>query len=322
MITTILAVAIGYVLDLCIGDPHWLPHPIRLIGWLISKIEKEIRKIFPKTEKGEIIGGAVVVLLVLLISTLVPFFLLYGAGLLHPVARIVLESLFCYQLFATKALREESMKVQDALKSKDLEASRQAVSMIVGRDTKNLDEEGVAKAAIETVAENTSDGIIAPLLFMVAGGAPLGFFYKAANTMDSMLGYKNETYLYFGRVAARLDDILNYLPARISAFLMIIASYFLGLDWKGAIRIFRRDRFNHASPNSAQTESVCAGALQVQLAGDAYYFGVLHEKKTIGDPIRAVVPEDISTANLLLYLSSFLGLFFSSVFYIVIFLFI
>ena len=322
MMMTILAVAIGYVLDLCFGDPHWMPHPIRFIGLLITALEKVLRRIFPKTEKGELIGGTVEVLLVLAISTAVPFVLLYAVGLLHPVIRLILESLFCYQLFATKALRDESMKVYDALNSGDLEASRTAVSMIVGRDTDNLSKEGVAKAAVETVAENTSDGVIAPLIFMVIFGAPLGFFYKAANTMDSMLGYKNETYMYFGRTAAKLDDILNYLPARISAFLMMLSAFFLRLDWKGAIRIFRRDRYNHASPNSAQTEAVCAGALQIQLAGDAYYFGTLHEKKTIGDKQRDVVPEDICTANLLLYLSSFLGLFLVSVIYAVIFLLI
>ena len=168
-----------------------------------------------------------------------------------------------------------------------------AVSMIVGRDTENLTVEGVTKAAVETVAENTNDGVIAPLIYMLIGGPILGFVYKAVNTMDSMLGYKNEKYLYFGRVAAKMDDVAGFIPARISALLMILASCLLGMDGKNALWIWKRDRRKHASPNAAQTEAVCAGALQVQLAGDAWYFGKKHEKDTIGDPIRDIEPKDI-----------------------------
>lgn len=305
---TILAVAIGYLLDLCFGDPYWLPHPIRLVGKLIKITEKILRMIFPKTKRGQLIGGVFLVIIVLFVSVLLPFGLLYGAHLIHPYVRLGLESVMCYQLFATKSLKVESMKVYRELVNKDLAGARTAVSMIVGRDTESLTEEGVAKAAVETVAENTSDGIIAPLIFMSIGGAVFGFFYKAANTMDSMVGYKNDQYLYFGRAAAKFDDVVNFIPARISAFLMILASFFLKLDFKNAYKVFRRDRFNHASPNSAQTESVCAGALQIQLAGDAWYFGKLHHKKTIGDAIRPVSFEDIKIANRMLYLSSFLGL--------------
>ena len=305
---TLAALLTGYVLDLIFGDPRQIYHPIRIIGNLIAVLEKGIRKVFPKTSKGELAGGTVLVVLVVLICTAVPAALLGLAAWIHPVVYWLLASFWCWQILATKSLKTESMKVYAPLKEGDLPAARRAVAMIVGRDTERLTEEGVAKAAVETVAENTSDGIVAPLIFLVLGGPALGFFYKAVNTMDSMVGYKNERYLYFGRTAARLDDVLNFLPSRISAWLMILAAAFLGMDGKNAKRIYLRDRRNHASPNSAQTEAVMAGALRVQLAGDAWYFGELYKKPTIGDPFRAVEPEDIVRANRLMYLTSALAL--------------
>lgn len=305
---TLAALLTGYVLDLIFGDPRQIYHPIRIIGNLIAVLEKGIRKVFPKTSKGELAGGTVLVVLVVLICTAVPAALLGLAAWIHPVVYWLLASFWCWQILATKSLKTESMKVYAPLKERDLPAARRAVAMIVGRDTERLTEEGVAKAAVETVAENTSDGIVAPLIFLALGGPALGFFYKAVNTMDSMVGYKNERYLYFGRTAARLDDVLNFLPSRISAWLMILAAAFLGRDGKNAKRIYLRDRRNHASPNSAQTEAVMAGALRVQLAGDAWYFGELYKKPTIGDPFRAVEPEDIVRANRLMYLTSALAL--------------
>lgn len=221
---------------------------------------------------------------------------------------VLIESFWCYQILATKSLKVESDRVYAALKDEGLESGRKAVSMIVGRDTQNLTEEGVTKAAVETVAENTSDGVIAPLFYMLIGGAVLGFMYKAINTMDSMVGYKNDKYQWFGTAAARLDDIVNFVPARISAVLMILAAYFTGMDGKNAAYIFRRDRYNHKSPNSAQTEAVMAGALDVQLAGDAWYFGILHKKPTIGEPIRKIELQDIRRAHKLLYGTAILGL--------------
>lgn len=305
---TLAALLTGYVLDIIFGDPRQIYHPIRIIGNLIAVLEKGIRKVFPKTSRGELAGGTVLVVLVVLICTAVPAALLGLAAWIHPVVYWLLASFWCWQILATKSLKTESMKVYAPLKEGDLPAARRAVAMIVGRDTERLTEEGVAKAAVETVAENTSDGIVAPLIFLVLGGPALGFFYKAVNTMDSMVGYKNERYLYFGRTAARLDDVLNFLPSRISAWLMILAAAFLGMDGKNAKRIYLRDRRNHASPNSAQTEAVMAGALRVQLAGDAWYFGELYKKPTIGDPFRAVEPEDIVRANRLMYLTSALAL--------------
>ncbi len=305
---TLAALLTGYVLDLIFGDPRQIYHPIRIIGNLIAVLEKGIRKVFPKTSKGELAGGTVLVVLVVLICTAVPAALLGLAAWIHPAVYWLLASFWCWQILATKSLKTESMKVYAPLKEGDLPAARRAVAMIVGRDTERLTEEGVAKAAVETVAENTSDGIVAPLIFLALGGPALGFFYKAVNTMDSMVGYKNERYLYFGKTAARLDDVLNFLPSRISAWLMILAAAFLGMDGKNAKRIYLRDRRNHASPNSAQTEAVMAGALRVQLAGDAWYFGELYKKPTIGDPFRAVEPEDIVRANRLMYLTSALAL--------------
>lgn len=276
---------------------------------MITILEKIIRNCFPKTKTGERAGGALLVLLVFSVSTAVPWALLFFAYRCTWQAGLALETFMCYQILATKSLRTESDKVYRALKSEGLLEARRAVSMIVGRDTANLSEEGVTKAAVETVAENTSDGVIAPLFYMAAGGAAAGFAYKAINTMDSMIGYKNEKYKYFGTAAARLDDAANYIPARLSAWIMILVSYLLGMDGKNAVRIYLRDKRKHKSPNAAQTESVMAGALDVELAGDAWYFGKLYEKPAIGDPLRAIVPEDIRRSHRLLYMTAVLALF-------------
>ena len=287
---------IGMILDWIFGDPVWLYHPVRIIGKWISFLEKILRKFAGDQEGNEkklLITGGILWILVILASAAVPMGILYLAEKLSPCAAFVLECFWCYQLLAARSLGKESKKVYKKLIQDDLSGARLAVSMIVGRDTENLTVEGVTKAAVETVAENTNDGVIAPLIYMLIGGPILGFVYKAVNTMDSMLGYKNEKYLYFGRVAAKMDDVAGFIPARISALLMILASCLLGMDGKNALWIWKRDRRKHASPNAAQTEAVCAGALQVQLAGDAWYFGKKHEKDTIGDPIREIEPRDI-----------------------------
>ncbi len=304
----LMALAIGFALDLVVGDPHWLPHPIRLVGRLISGLERILRRVFPATPKGERAAGVVLVVLVCTISTACAIALLVLCGMASPWLALAVESIMCYQMLATKALKDESMKVYDALAAGDLAAARSAVSMIVGRDVERLDAAGVTRAAVETVAENASDGVVAPLLFMAVGGAPLGVFYKAVNTMDSMVGYRNEKYRYFGTAAARFDDVLNFVPARLSGVLMVCAASIARLDAKGAWRIFLRDRRKHASPNSAHTEAACAGALDVALAGDAWYFGKLVEKPTIGDALRPVEAADIVRANRLLYATASLSL--------------
>ena len=304
----ISALVLGFLLDLAFGDPRWLYHPIRLIGNLIAWAEKPFRAAFPKSEKGELAAGTFFAVFVVAVSTAVPALLLVLASRLSSWLVFALEVFWSFQILAAKSLKSESMKVYAALKEGDLPKARKAVSMIVGRDTQNLTEEGVAKAAVETVAENSSDGVIAPLLFLALGGPALGFFYKAVNTLDSMVGYKNDTYLYFGRFSAKLDDVLNFIPSRISGLLLVLASPLAGLSMKGAWKIFRRDRRNHASPNSAQTEAAAAGALGVQLAGDAYYFGKLYKKPTIGDPLRPVEYEDIRRVNRLMYAAVCLAL--------------
>lgn len=304
---TALAMILGFLIDLAAGDPRWLYHPVRVIGNGISFLEKRLRKLFPATEKGERTAGLCLVLLICFFGGGIPFIILRGAYGIHVVLGVFIETFMCYQMLATRSLKDESMRVYKELQKGDLKGARHAVSMIVGRDTQSLTEEGVTKAAVETIAENTSDGIIAPLFYMAINGPVLMFLYKSINTMDSMVGYKNDKYINFGRYAAKLDDIVNYIPARISGGLMIAGAYLLGFDGKNAAKIFKRDRYNHASPNSAQTEAVMAGALDIQLAGNAFYFGKLYEKPSIGDAVRPVEYEDIKRANHLLYVSAALG---------------
>ena len=302
------AVLGGFVLDTLFGDPPWLPHPVVLMGKAISALEKRLRARLPQTPQGELLGGAVVAFTLPVGTFLLTSLVCLGAAKLSPWLGLAVQMFWCGQALAAKGLAQESTHVYRALIKPDLPAARKAVSRIVGRDTQNLTLEGVTKAAVETVAENASDGVIAPLLYMLLGGAPLALTYKAVNTMDSMLGYKNEKYLYFGRAAAKLDDAANYLPSRLAGLLWCAAAALTGNSPKGAWRIWRRDRRSHASPNSAQTESACAGALGVQLAGPAYYFGEYYAKPTIGDPLRPIEPEDIRRANRMMYAESVLAL--------------
>lgn len=304
----IFTLLFGYLLDLAVGDPHWLWHPVRLIGRMISRMESLLRAAFPKTERGEFLGGAVLAVSIPLISFLLPALLLWIAGRIHPWLAFLLESWMCFQILAVKSLRTESMKVYRALAAGDLPGARHAVSMIVGRDTDKLDESGVTKAAVETVAENAGDGVVAPLIYLALGGAPLGFFYKAISTLDSMVGYRDDRYRYFGRVSARLDDAANFIPARLCGLLMVAAAPLVGLDGAGAWRVFRRDRKKHPSPNSAHPEAACAGALGLALNGDASYGGVIHHKPVLGDARRTPQIEDIPRANRLMLASSLLTL--------------
>lgn len=314
---TLASIIAGFILDLILGDPRWLPHPICLIGNLIGFLDKHLRRLFGFSNKGLLAGGAVLVVIVLTVTFAVPYAILYYAEQIDPWLAWALQTIMFYQIFATKSLRDESMKVYTALKSGDLSDARLKLSWIVGRDTQNLTADEVAKGAVETVAENTSDGIIAPMFYMFIGGAPLTFLYKGINTMDSMVGYKNDKYLYFGRCAAKLDDLANLIPARICGFLMMGAAYILNLDAKRAWNTFWRDRYNHLSPNSAMTESVAAGALNIQLGGGHFYFGKWVPKDTIGDNIREVRADDIAAANNLLYMTSVLGILLFSLVYLV-----
>lgn len=302
MIISLTALVIGFILDCLLGDPYNFPHPIRFIGNLIAKTEGFLKGRF----KGisDYSKGVILSFFVMIVSTVIPVGILLISHKISPYLRLFIESIMCYQILAARSLKVESMKVYYELNKKDVTEARKKVSMIVGRDTESLDEKGIAKAAVETVAENTSDGVIAPIFYMIIGGAPLGFLYKSINTMDSMIGYKNEKYINLGRFAAKLDDVVNYIPARISAYLMIFSSWILRLNYKGAFKIYKRDRYNHASPNSAHTEAVCAGALDIQLAGDAYYFGKLYKKPSIGDDIRSISEDDIPRSVKLMYVSA------------------
>lgn len=303
-----LPLILGFLLDCAVGDPYNIPHPVKLIGRLISGLEKLVRKHMHDLRTGGILLGLTVIVL----STVLPLVLLVICYHISIILGIAAETIMCCYMLAAKCLCSESMKVCKAAGSGDTEAARKAVSMIVGRDTAVLDKDGIVRAAVETVAENASDGVTAPLFYMGLGGAVGAFFYKSVNTMDSMIGYRDEKYADIGRFAAKLDDVLNFIPSRMTALLMAAAAPLAGLDGRNAFRIWKRDRKNHASPNSAQTESVCAGALHVRLAGDAWYFGKLHKKPYIGDDDRPVKPEDIRLANRLMYLSSVLMLIISA----------
>ena len=312
-----IAFAAGFVLDIIIGDPHRMPHPIRWIGNLIAVLDKrllgELADNDPESELRDRVAerqvGVRLVIYVVLATAVTTFVVMTAAYKIGIVPGMIAEAVLTCYLLAMTSLRRESMKVYYELKKGSLAGARRAVSMIVGRDTEVLDEEGVTKAAVETVAENLSDGVIAPMLYAALGGPVLGLTYKAINTMDSMVGYRNDRYMWFGAPAAHLDDVVNFIPARISAFLLIAASAVSGREFSAAraYRIWKRDRFNHKSPNSAQTESAAAGALGLQLAGDAQYFGRIVHKPSMGDPIRPIEYEDIRRVNLLMVVSAVIG---------------
>ncbi|MDE5582728.1 MAG: adenosylcobinamide-phosphate synthase CbiB [Ruminococcus sp.] len=310
-IILILPLIIGFFLDCILGDPYRLPHPIRIIGKFISVNEKRIRRIMPEKLR---FGGVILAVMTVIFSVCIPAVIIMVCYMLNVLIGVLAESVFCYYMIAPKCLKIESFKVYKALEEGDIEKARRAVSMIVGRDTDTLDKDGIIRATVETVAENTSDGVTAPIMYMAFGGAVVGFFYKAVNTLDSMVGYKNEKYSDIGWFSAKFDDILNFIPSRLTAFFMIISSFLLGFDGKNAFKIWKRDRKKHASPNSAQTESVCAGALNIRLAGDAYYFGKLCKKSFIGDDLRKIECNDIIRANKLMYFSAVISLVFSVIF--------
>lgn len=306
--TICVAAFLGFLLDLWLADPGWMPHPVVLMGKCITRLEEVLRSRFPATPKSERAAGCVLAVLLPVGTLVLTGAICLLAGRIHPLLGMAVQTFWCWQALAVKGLAEESKNVYRQLAAEDLPGARRAVARIVGRDTQALTEEGVTKAAVETVAENFSDGVVAPLFYMMIGGAPLALCYKAVNTMDSMIGYKNQRYLQFGRAAAKLDDAANYLPSRLAAVFWILAAGLTGQDAPNAWRIWRRDRRNHTSPNSAQTESACAGALGVQLAGPAYYFGEYYNKPTIGDARRPIEPRDILRANRMLFAGAGLAL--------------
>jgi len=287
------ASAAAYALDVIFGDPAGIPHIIIGLGKLIAALEKLLRAVFPKTKGGELCAGVLLAALTPAVAFGAGWGVLYLCGLVGPWLRFAAEVFLGWQCLAQKSLADSCRLVYDALESGDIVRSREMVGRVVGRDTAELDAGGDTRAAVETVAENASDGEIAPMIYLAVGGAPLAMLYKAINTMDSMVGYKNDRYIYFGRAAAKLDDLANLIPARVSGLLFVVSASICGFDGKNAWRIFKRDRYNHLSPNSAQTESPVAGALHIQLGGSHNYFGKLVIKPTQGDDDRPVEPQDI-----------------------------
>lgn len=305
----VTAIICGYLLDLLLGDPQGWPHPVIYIGRLISFLEKKIRAFYQEGQQQQLLqGGFILVLVVCAASFFLPWLFLKVTAMISQTLTFIVTTIFCYQIFATRCLRDESMKVYYQLVQENLPGARKALSGIVGRDTENLTAAEITKAAVETVAENTADGVLAPMFYMFIGGAPLAMLYKGINTMDSMIGYKDEKYFYLGRCAAKLDDMANYIPSRLCGLIMILAAFVAGLDGQKAWQIFKRDRRHHLSPNSAMTESVAAGALHIQLGGTHTYFGKPVEKDTIGDNDRSVTPEDIRKTNRLMYITTTIGL--------------
>ncbi len=290
----------AYLMDVVFGDPHWFPHPVRMIGKYIMAFEAYIRR-FARSAKALKISGIFLTLTTVIFTFFIAYFILLGAKAIHIWLYHVVNILIMYTCIATKSLKDESMKVYKELKSEDIQNARKMLSYIVGRDTACLDESEITRAAVETVAENTSDGVVAPLFYMFIGGAPLALAYKAANTLDSMVGYKNERFIDFGWASAKFDDLVNYIPARLTALFMIIAAMFLRLDYKESFRIMIRDRKNHSSPNCGYPEAAAAGAMSVVLGGTNMYFGKPVVKPTMGDPKRLLNKDDIILVNKLMY---------------------
>ena len=313
----LLSIYTGYALDLIIGDPYSFPHPVRYIGKLISIVEKQIRKI-TSSDKGLKIAGFflwfIVVGATFGITTLILQLFKF-----NKVIYFIVNTILIYTTLATKCLKDESVKIYKVLKTGDLEKSRIQLSYIVGRDTTNLNEKEIVRATVETVAENTVDGIIAPLFYGFIGGAPLAMAYKAVNTLDSTVGYKNDKYYYLGFASAKIDDIANYIPARLGVILLPLGSLFTGFNFKDALKIGIRDRKNHKSPNCAFSEGAVAGALGIQLGGTNVYFGKEVYKPTIGDKTREIEIEDIVRTNKIMYSSSIISIIiFTVAYYLVI----
>lgn len=312
----ILVMVIAYLLDLIIGDPYSFPHPVRFIGNLIRFTEGKIRKIF-KSKNQLKIGGFLLWTITVGFTALVTGLIL-NLLCINNIFYVIIASIILYTTLSTKCLADEAKKICEVLKTGDIEKSRKQLSYIVGRDTTSLSENEIIRATVETVAENTVDGIISPMMYGFIGGPVLAMAYKAINTLDSMVGYKNEKYGDIGFASAKIDDIANFIPARITPFFMMIASFILGFNSKKSIKIAMRDRKNHKSPNCAYAEGAVAGALEVQLGGTNMYFGEKVYKPTIGDKDRELEAEDILRTNKIMYLTSFIALvIFSIITYIV-----
>ncbi|MEG2338348.1 MAG: adenosylcobinamide-phosphate synthase CbiB [Clostridium sp.] len=306
-----ISYTLGFILDLIIGEPHNPYHPVRGIGAFAKGLEKRFREIF---SRNLYLAGGITWFLTIIATYFITSFLLGQVYRLGFLVGAIVEGGVIYFCISSRGLAVEGMKVIKILRSGDIEGARHKLSYIVGRDTSSLDEKGIVRAVVETVSENMSDGIIAPMMFAALGGAPLAMAYKAVNTCDSMFGYKNDKYREFGYVSAKMDDIANFIPARVTAYFIVAAAYILKYDYKGSLRIYKRDRYNHLSPNSAHPEAAVAGALGIRLGGVNYYFGKPVEKPTIGDDLRPISVEDVDKTNRILMVVSLLGYFVGVIF--------
>lgn len=295
-----VSIAAAVLLDIFMGDPYWFPHPVRLIGLYIRGFEGFVRRLVKSPVSLKIMG------ILLTISTvavfyLIPYYLLKIAYAYNIYAFHILNIVLMYTCLAAKCLAGEGIKIYKQLEKGDLPAARKATSYIVGRDTDNLDDAQITRAVVETIAENSSDGVIAPLFYMLLGGAPLAMAYKAVNTLDSMVGYKNERYIDFGWASAKFDDLVNYIPARLTSILISLAALVMGMDFRGSLETIKRDGRNHSSPNSGYPEAAVAGAIGVQLGGTNNYFGKPVYKPTIGKASRSLGKTDIIRTIRLMY---------------------
>ena len=290
------ALTAGFLLDCLLGDPEWLYHPVRVIGTYIARMEARLRKRGGDLRKSALwLTASTVLLTMAVVFAVLRLLRFWGWGPWFAGA-VLLD----WRGLAARSMVRETRGVEKPL-GQGVEAARKQVARIVGRDTQNLNEEEIIKAAVETAAENTTDGVISPMLYAFLGGPVLLWGFKASSTLDSMVGYLDEKYRDIGWSSARLDDVLNYIPARLTALLMVCAAFVTGMDGKNAFRIVKRDHANHKSPNCAWSEAAAAGALHIQLGGTHDYFGKPVEKPTIGDADRPAEKQDIHRANLLLY---------------------
>ncbi|MDR1083395.1 MAG: adenosylcobinamide-phosphate synthase CbiB [Deltaproteobacteria bacterium] len=307
-----LITAVAYVVDWLMGDPQTWPHPVRVIGALISRLEKLLRKTIsrsgPPSDRALFWAGTLMALAAVSITGYLVWIFLHFSARMSQTLWYLIGLYFIYSLLCLRDLLDHTQRVEQALDCGDIPQARQALSWIVGRDTAQLNITDIRRAEIETLAENFSDGLVAPLFYLAVGGPVLAWMYKAINTLDSMVGYKNPTYLFFGRFSARIDDVLNYIPARLAALILISASRTVGGDYKNAWILWRKEGRFHSSPNSGQTEAAMAGALGVQLGGPGYYGGLFVDKPVIGSSGNPASAELVRKAERLIQVGSFLML--------------
>lgn len=304
----IIPFTVGYVLDLIIGDPHKFPHPVRAIGLLVKNVEKVLYR-------GKSLlrfKGLLLFIIVSTITFLITYFLVHYSSYLNKYIGYLISTILIFQILATKSLFTETNKVYKSLKNGDLVNAKRELSYLVTRDCENMEEEDVVRSTIETISENIVDGVTSPLFYILLGGAPLGMLYKAINTLDSMVGYKNSRYSDFGFFSAKFDDVVNFIPARLTSAIILISIFILRYNFTNAIKILRRDNNMHSSPNSGWAEAPVAGALNITLGGKVSYFGKVHHKPELGDNIKGPEIDDIRKTHFILLSTSIISFIISA----------